>query len=354
MPTREALKVWRTSTVADGLLDLLGLEQALHRRAQLLDDLVDDRVAADLDALALAATWRASPTGRTLKPMMTASEAAASITSDSLMPPTPSWITLHADLLLRQLGDLVRERLERAGHVGLDHQVELGELALLGAREHVLERDPARPARRASASVFRRLARSPASGRASRSFSTTRTCSPASGTPSKPSTSTGSPGVASLTRSPRKSCIARTRPQWAPATSASPTLQRAALDEQRDHGAAARVEPRLDHRAGGLGVRVGLQLLESASVTSVSSRLVEVLRVLADTSTNSVSPPQSAGRQALLGQLAAHAVGVRALLVDLVDRDDDRHARRPWRGRSPRRSAASRRRRRRRRSPRCR
>ena len=34
-----------------------------------------------------------------------------------------------------------------------------------------------------------------------------------------------------------------------------------------------------------------------------------------------MSPPQSAGVEALLGQLAAHAVGVRALLVDLVDRD---------------------------------
>ena len=53
MPTREALKIWRTSTRAHGALDLLGLEQALHRLAQLLDDLVDDRVGADLHALAL-------------------------------------------------------------------------------------------------------------------------------------------------------------------------------------------------------------------------------------------------------------------------------------------------------------
>src|SRR5205823_6210159 len=38
---------------ADGLLDLLGLEQALHRGAQLLEHAIDDRVAADLDALAV-------------------------------------------------------------------------------------------------------------------------------------------------------------------------------------------------------------------------------------------------------------------------------------------------------------
>ena len=94
MPTREALKVWRTSTLPIVVLDLLGLEQALHRGAQLLDRAVDHRVGADLDALAVGDLRAASCTGRTLKPITTASEAAASITSDSLMPPTPSWIML--------------------------------------------------------------------------------------------------------------------------------------------------------------------------------------------------------------------------------------------------------------------
>ena len=41
------------------------------------------------------------------------------------------------DLVLGQLGDLVLDRLERAGDVGLEHQVELLEAAL----EDVLERD---------------------------------------------------------------------------------------------------------------------------------------------------------------------------------------------------------------------
>ena len=35
------------------VLDLLGLEHALHRVAQLVEALVDDRVVADLDALAV-------------------------------------------------------------------------------------------------------------------------------------------------------------------------------------------------------------------------------------------------------------------------------------------------------------
>ena len=72
---------------------------------------------------------------------MTASDAAASMTSDSLMPPTPLWMMLTGDLVLRQLGDLVLERLERAGDVGLEHEVELLELALLDALEEVVERD---------------------------------------------------------------------------------------------------------------------------------------------------------------------------------------------------------------------
>ena len=68
---------------------------------------------------------RASPTGRTLKPSTIASEAAARMMSDSVMPPTPAQHDRDLDLLLRQLGDLVLERLERARHVGLEHEVEV-------------------------------------------------------------------------------------------------------------------------------------------------------------------------------------------------------------------------------------
>ena len=51
---------------------------------------------------------------------------------------------VDGDLVLRQLRDLVLERLERAGDVGLEQQVELLDLALLGLGEDVLEGDPAR------------------------------------------------------------------------------------------------------------------------------------------------------------------------------------------------------------------
>ena len=59
--------------------------------------------------------------------------------------------------------------------------------------------------------------------RACVSSSTTCSVSPAFGTSSKPVTSTGVAGPASLTRSPRSSLIARTRPQVVPEKNASPT-----------------------------------------------------------------------------------------------------------------------------------
>ena len=43
------------------------------------------------------------------------------------------------DLVLRQLRDLVLERLERARDVGLEHDVELVDLALLGLGEDLVE-----------------------------------------------------------------------------------------------------------------------------------------------------------------------------------------------------------------------
>ena len=48
---------------------------------------------------------------------------------------------LTRDLALRELRDLVLDRLERAGDVGLDHQRQLLDGARLGELEDVLERD---------------------------------------------------------------------------------------------------------------------------------------------------------------------------------------------------------------------
>ena len=56
------------------------------------------------------------------------------------MPPTPRWMMLTVTSSCGQLGDLVLDRLQRAGDVGLDDQAELLDGALLGELEDVLER----------------------------------------------------------------------------------------------------------------------------------------------------------------------------------------------------------------------
>ena len=146
-PIFDARKIWRTSTLADGLLDLLGLEHALHRGAQLVERLVDDRVVADLDALALGDGARVADradveadddrVGRGGEHDVGLVDAADAAADD-----------VDRHLVLRQLGDLVLERLGRAGDVGLDEQRELLELARLDALEDVLERDLAARAAR--------------------------------------------------------------------------------------------------------------------------------------------------------------------------------------------------------------
>ena len=181
------------------------------------------------------------------------------------------------------------------------------------------------PPRRACCSSLRRFARSPASERALRSFSTTRTNSPASGTVSKPSTSTGSAGAGRLDALAR---VVGHRAHAAPVGAGDDRvadLQRAALDEHGDDRATARIELGLDHGAGGLRVRVGGELLDLGRQQQALEQVVEALvRLGRDVDEHRVAAPLL-GLEPELGHLGADAVGLRAFLVDLVDRDHDRH-----------------------------
>ncbi len=105
-----------------------------------------------------------------------------------------------------------------------------------------------------------------------------------------------------------------------------PDLKRAAHDQDRDHGTAARVELRLDHRAGGRRVRVRAQLLELGHRDDRLEQIVEALpRLRRDVDELGIATPLDR-LQADRGHLAADPVGVGALLVDLVDRHEHRHA----------------------------
>ena len=195
------------------------------------------------------------------------------------MPPTPERMTCDLDLVLRQLGDLVLERLQRAGHVRLEHEVELLDLARRACWSKIVSSETLRPPRRACCSSLRRV-RALAGERAGACGRSRRRArySPASGTESKPSTSTGSDGPASLTRLPR---VVVHRAHAAPVGAGDERvadLQRAALDEHGHDGAAARVELGLDDHAGRLGVRVGLELLDLGEQQDRLEQVVEVLR----------------------------------------------------------------------------
>ena len=168
-------------------------------------------------------------------------------------------VDLH--LLLRKLGDLVLDRLQRPRHIGLHDQAELLDGALLGELEDVLERDlAARAARqRLGLQAVRALARE--LPRAALVLDDPHDL-PRLGHAVE---------AEHLHRLPRRSAleaIAREVLHRAHASEMRARHQRvadaqgAALDQDRHHRATAGIELGLDHRARRVRLLVGAQLLE--------------------------------------------------------------------------------------------
>ena len=102
--------------------------------------------------------------------------------------------------------------------------------------------------------------------------------------------------------------------------------QRAALDQDGAHGAAALVELGLDGHAAGLGVRVGPQVQGGIRGQQDGlEELVDVETLLGGDVHEHRVAAVLLGDQTVLGELATDLVRVGALLVDLVDCHDDRH-----------------------------
>ena len=298
----------------------------------------------------------ASGSGRTLKPMITAPDAAASITSE-----------------LRDAADAGVEHVQRrpawCESFAIWSWIASSEPATsafstmlsataspsLHALEDVLEADRRGPAPRERLGLQpdRALARR---GGAPRGRSTTaRTGSPASGHAVEAEHLDRLAGRR-LLDAVAQEVVHRAHP--APVRAGDERVARPAAC--RAGRGRSRPGPRPGSSRDSITVPLagasGFAFSSSTSATSriMSSRLSRPSLVLADTSQKIVSPPHSSGVRPCAAELAAHALGLRALLVDLVDGDHHRHARPPSRGRSPRSSAASRRRRPRPRSPRCR
>ena len=110
------------------------LEQTFQGRLHVFGDLVNDLVTANLHA----ALFGQSPgvfVGNTLKPMMIASEASASVTSASVTPPTDRLQQLDLDFRMIQLAEFFLDRLDRTPHVGPQDDVQ--RLDLVGPFETV-------------------------------------------------------------------------------------------------------------------------------------------------------------------------------------------------------------------------
>ena len=105
-------------------------------------------------------------------------------------------------------------------------------------------------------------------------------------------------------------------------------LERAALHEERGDGAAADVEVRLEHHAGGAAVGAGLEVFHVGDEEERLEQVVDAVAVEGRHRDHLGVAAPVLRHEALLGELLLHAVGLGLLAVDLVDGDDDRRARR--------------------------
>ena len=104
--------------------------------------------------------------------------------------------------------------------------------------------------------------------------------------------------------------------------------QRAALDQHGRDRAAAAVEPRLDDRAFRRAVGIGLEVEHFGLQRDGFEQLVEIDLLLGRNLDFERVAAEALDLHFILQQFGAHALGLGVGLVDLVDGDDDRHARR--------------------------
>jgi hypothetical protein len=89
---------------------------------------------------ARSAASRASLWARTLKPMIGTPDASASVTSDSVMPPTPEWITRAPTSSVASFSIVPMIASSEPLHVGLDDQRQILPAGRFELAHHLLER----------------------------------------------------------------------------------------------------------------------------------------------------------------------------------------------------------------------
>ena len=229
-------------------------------------------------------------------------------------------------MLLVELAQRVGERFERALDVGLEHQVERGDLAALHHREDVLEAGTAGEAHRVlqaggPAPVGAGLGDGAGGllvGRDAQLVARERDVVEAEHLDRH-----GRTGLLHLL-----AVLVEHGADLAPRAAGDDRVadaERAALDQRGDDRAAALVEVRLEHRRPCRHLRVGGELLDLGDEQDRLEQLVDAdARGRRDVDDDRVATP-CLGDQLALDELLADACGIGVLAVDLGDRDDDRH-----------------------------
>src|SRR5215218_7080997 len=300
----------------------LGGEHALERLLDVLDHLVDDRVQADVHALAggQVAGGRGRPHGEADD-----DRAGRGGQGDVVLGDGAGGLVEHTQPHLGhvQLAERVVDRLDRAHHVGLDHQRQLLQLALADPGEQVLQ------ARR-PAGGDRRLALARLPGLTDRA--------------GDPLVGHGPDLVAGAGRRRQADDLHRLRgdgggdllavlvehgpdpPEGGAGGDRVADVERAPADQDGGDRAAALVQVRLDDRPLGAPVGVGLEVqLDVGDQQDGLDQGVEVLLGLGRDVDELDLAAVLLGHQVVLGELLADPGRVGLGLVDLVDRHHDRH-----------------------------
>src|SRR5215218_2445447 len=314
----------------EGLADLggaglallvLGGEQALEGLLDVLHHLVDDRVEADVDALA-----GGQVAGGRGRPDREADDDGTGHRGqgDVVLGDGPGRLVEHAQ---PDLGDLdapegVVDGLDRAHHVGLDDQRQLLQLTLADPGEQVLQ------------------SRSPAGGDGRLALAGL----PGLGDPAGDALVGDRPDLVAgagrgreaddhhrLGRDGRRDLLAvlvehgPDPPEGGAGGDRVPDVQGAPADQDGRHRAAALVQVGLDDRALGAPVGVGLEVqLDVGDQQDGLDQGVEALLGLGRDVHELGLAAVLLGHQVVLGELLADLGRVGVLLVDLVDRHHDR------------------------------
>ena len=241
------------------------------------------------------------------------------------MPPTPRWMMLTSTSCCGSFAISSSIASSEPATSALTHEAELLDGALLGELEDVLERDLAPRAARERLGLQAVGALAGELARAALVLDHAHVLARLGHAVEAEHLDRLAGRRALELALPMKSCIARTRPKWAPATSASPT--RSVPRWIRTVTTGPRPGSSLDSITApeASASRVGLQLLEVGDdLDRVEQRVEALVGLRADVDELDLPAPLRR-LQAVLGHLGAHALGLRALLVDLVDRHDDRH-----------------------------